>query len=277
MFLCKGEIKMRRSGKILTGAMLLFGMTIITAQPAHATVIKNSFLKTQRTITTYNSKKQVKLIIPKGTTVQVAGIKHAKGNKYVDLNVERLSYNIRKPLLGKKNPGIYTRWIRAKGYNFKQVHKPVYLSYFAAQSDGKKTLNKVKTENGNLWKGDRLPVDYASATSTRLRITSNGYLEYFAKSPFVYKVSAKPTHSIKVLSASHPTASGKTILTVKSKFSGLPFVKKAHHYQLTIFNYDHGTITVVPNDNNVKKILTNWIFKVGKEIWYENNSVTTFK
>nr|WP_252892939.1 hypothetical protein [Lentilactobacillus otakiensis] len=46
---------------------------------------------------------------------------------------------------------------------------------------------------------------------------------------------------------------------------------------MTIFNYDHGTITVVPNDNNVKKILTNWIFKVGKEIWYENNSVTTFK
>lgn len=70
MFLCKGEIKMRRSGKILTGAMLLFGMTIITAQPAHATVIKNSFLKTQRTITTYNSKKQVKLTIPKGTTDQ---------------------------------------------------------------------------------------------------------------------------------------------------------------------------------------------------------------
>lgn len=269
---------MRLSSKILACALTLFGATIFTAQPVHATVIKNSFLTTQRTITTYNSKKQVKLIIPKGTTVQVAGIKHTNGNKYVDLNVERLSYNIRKPLLSKKNPGIYTRWIRAKGYNFKQIHKPVYLSYFAAQSDGKKTLNKVKTENGNLWKGDRLPVDYTTATSTRFRVTSNGYLEYFAKSPFVYKVSAKPTHSIKVLSASHPTASGKTILIVESRFSGLPFVKKAHqHYQLTIFNNDHGTITVVPNDNNVKKILTNWIFKVGKEIWYENNSVTTFK
>jgi len=73
-------------------------------------------------------------------------------------------------------------------------------------------------------------------------------------------------------------ASGETILTTKSRVKQLPFVKKSKdHYQLTITNAEAGTITVVPNTSKVKKILTNWIFKVGKESWYENNSVTTFK
>lgn len=269
---------MRLTSKIMFSALVLFGAAFIQAQPAHATVIKNSFLKTQRTITTYNSKKQVKITIPKGTTVQVAGIKHTKGNKYVDLNVERLSYNIRKPLLSQKKPGIYTHWLRAKGYNFKQIHKPVYLSYFAVQSDGKKSRNKIRTESGNLWKGDRLPADYTTASGTRLRVTSNGYLEYYAKSPFAFKVSPKPTASLKVTKASHPIVSGQTILTFKSKISGLPFVNKSHHnYRLTIESTGNGTVTVVPNTNNVKKIMTNWIYRIGKVDWYENNSVTTFK
>ncbi|KRK88804.1 hypothetical protein [Lentilactobacillus sunkii] len=269
---------MRLTSKIMFSTLVLFGTAFIQTQPAHATVIKNSFLKTQRTITTYNSKKQVKVTIPKGTTVQVAGIKHAKGNKYVDLNVERLSYNIRKPLLSQKQSGIYTHWLRAKGYNFKQIHKPVYLSYFAVQSDGNKSRNKVRTESGNLWRGDRLPADYTTASGTRLRVTSNGYLEYYAKSPFAFKVSPKPTASLKVTKANHPIVSGQTILTFKSKISGLPFVKKSHHtYRLTIESTGNGTVTVVPNTNNVKKIMTNWIYRIGKVDWYENNSVTTFK
>ncbi len=269
---------MRLTSKIMIGTLALFGGALLQVQPAHATVIKNSFFKTQRSITTYNSKKQVKVTIPKGTTVQVGGIKHVHGNKYVAINLERLSYNIRKPLLSQKKPGVYTHWLRAKGYNFKQIHKPVYLSYFAVQSDGKKSRNKIKTETGNLWKGDRLPANYTTASGTRFRVTSNGYLEYYAKSPFTFKVSPKPTASLKVVKASHPLASGETILAFKSKISGLSFVKKSHHdYHLTINSTGNGTITVIPSTTNVKKILTNWVYRIGKVDWYENNSVTNFK
>ncbi|APR07516.1 hypothetical protein FAM21834_01388 [Lentilactobacillus parabuchneri] len=269
---------MRFTTKFMVCSGLLLGGLFAAAQPAHATVIKNSFLKTQRNISTYNSQKQVKLTIPKGTVVQVAGIKHAHGNKYVDLHLGRLSYSLRKPLLSAKKLTAYSYWIRAKGYNFKQVHKPAYLGYFAAQSDGKQSQGKTRTETGNLWKGTRLPVDYTTATAPRLQVTTNGYLEYYSNSPFVYKVSPKPTASLKVQSTSQPLASGKTILTFKSRVKQLPFTKKSRgNYQLTITNAEVGTVTVVPNSTNVKKILTNWIFKVGKQEWYENNSVTTFK
>lgn len=274
----KGESTLKPTTQLIAGALFMLGAAFIQAQPAHATVVKNSFLKTQRSISTYNSNKHAKFTLPKGTVVQVAGTKHIHGNKYVDVYIDRLSYNIRKPLLAVKKPTVYSHWIRAKGYNFKQIHKPTYLSYYAAQSDGKKSQGKVRTETGNLWKGTRLPVDYATSAAARLRVTTDGYLEYDASSPFVFKISPKPTASLKVEKASHPIASGKTILTTKSRVKQLPFVKKSkQHYQLTITNAEAGTITVVPNTSKVKKILTNWIFKVGKESWYENNSVTTFK
>ena len=269
---------MKRTTQLITGALLMFGAALMQAQPAHATVVKNSFLKTQRTIRTYNINKHAKLTLPKGAVVQVAGTKHLHGNKYVDVYVDRLSYNIRKPLLSVKKPTIYSHWIRAKGDNFKQIHKPSYLSYYAAQSDGKQSHDKIRTETGNLWKGTRLPVDYATSVAARLRVTTNGYLEYDASSPFVFKISPKPTTSLKVAKASQPMASGKTILTFKSRLKQLPFTKKSKgHYQLAITNAEAGTITVVPNTSKVQKILTNWIFKVGKQSWYENNSVTTFK
>ncbi|WCJ52570.1 hypothetical protein OKF32_04450 [Lentilactobacillus buchneri] len=62
---------MKPTTQLIAGALFMLGATFIQAQPAHATVVKNSFLKTQRTISTYNSNKHAKLTLPKGTVVQV--------------------------------------------------------------------------------------------------------------------------------------------------------------------------------------------------------------
>lgn len=271
------HLKLKTKVKLTTGALLLFGITLLQAQPVQAKIIKNSFVITKQAIKTTNSKKQVNLTIPKNTPLQVAGVKTVSGRKYLYTDVERLSYHLRKPLLSAKSTSTITRWLPATTANFKEIKKPVYLDYFAAQSDGKRSLKKVKTETGNLWKGSRIPVDYASQTGTRIRVTTDGYFEYYENMPFVFNISPQPTASVKVQSATHPVSSGRTILNFKDDIAQLPFVKlSADHFQLTIQGTSAGTITVIPNEDNVQKVLTSWISRINKEDWYEPNSITIF-
>lgn len=264
--------------KLTTGALLFLGVTLFQAQPAQAKISKNSFVVTKQTIKTTNSKKQVKITIPKNTPLQVGGVKTIAGKKYVYTDVERLSYNLQKPLLSSKATSTISRWLPATKATFKQIEKPVYLDYYAAQSDGKRSLKKVKTETGNLWKGYIVPADYASQTNTRIRVTTDGYLEYYENSPYIFKVSPQPTTSVKVQSATHPTSSGKTILNFKTDVAQLPFVKLSqNHYQLTIQGTSYGNVTVIPNDEDVQKVLTSWVSRINKEDWFEINSVSNFK
>lgn len=64
-----------RIGIAFTAGIALLVGGEMAATTAHATVIKNSFLQTQRTIHTTNSKKQVKLTLPNKTVVQATAVK----------------------------------------------------------------------------------------------------------------------------------------------------------------------------------------------------------
>lgn len=267
----------RLSLGLTAGLTFLIGSVLLGTTTADAKVIQNSFLTTQRTIHTTNSKKQVQLSLPKGTTVQAAKVKNQAGRKYIYINAEQLSYRLRKPLLSSKVTSNFSRWIPVTKANFKQVKTPVYLSYYNTNVRKKRINNRYFSTNSNLWQGDALPADYPSQSGTRLRITTDGYLEYFAKSPFVYRVSKKPTATLKVQSATHPSGSGKDIMIFKSSFSPLPFQKAADGaYTLTIRWLSAATVTAIPNENNVKELTHQYVSKIGEQNWYHRTSTTKF-
>lgn len=245
-------------------AFLLAGAAV----PAHATVVKNSFLKTTRTIRTTNSKKQVKLTIPKNTVVQAAGIKRSSNHKYIYINADQLSYHLRKPLLSTKSTSNFSRWLRVSHTNFQQIRKPVYLSYYNTNVHNPLTKGTTYHTKADLWKGHALPVNYKSQSGIRLRVTTDGYLEYFASSPYVYKTSAKPSDTAKVISATHPGGSGKDIMTFNSSFSTLPFTKSGSRYTLTILWKAQSTATPIPSEDNVKSLNIQDISRIEGQKWY---------
>lgn len=245
-------------------AFLLGGGTI----QAHAKVVKNSFLKTTRTIRTTNSKKQVKLTIPKNTVVQAAGIKWSSNHKYIYINADQLSYHLRKRLLSTKSTSNFSRWLRVSRTNFQQIKTPIYLSYYNTNVHNPLTKGTTYHTKADLWKGHALPVDYKSQSGIRLRVTTDGYLEYFASSPYVYKTSAKPTDTAKVISSTHLGGSGKDIMTFNSSFSALPFTKSGSHYTLTILWKAQSTATAIPSEDNVKSLNIQDISRIEGQEWY---------
>ncbi|GAY73929.1 hypothetical protein [Lentilactobacillus kosonis] len=136
--------------------------------------------------------------IPKGTNIQVDGFKVKNGSKYAYFNIEKLSYDIRKPLIGK-NTSVISAWQRLTRSNFKQIKKPTYLNYYSAIKSSRKLYNKVIQHSGSLWEGTRFPANYKSVRNDRIRITNDGYLEYFENFPYAYRVSGKPAYTEKLL------------------------------------------------------------------------------
>ncbi|KRK88247.1 hypothetical protein FD17_GL000547 [Lentilactobacillus sunkii DSM 19904] len=245
-------------------AFLLAGAAV----PAHATVVKNSFLKTTRTIRTTNSKKQVKLTIPKNTVVQAAGVKWSGHHKYVYINADQLSYHLRKPLLSTKSTSNFSRWLRVSHTNFQQIKKPVYLSYYNTNVHNPLTKGTTYHTKADLWKGHALPVDYQSQSGIRLRVTTDGYLEYFASSPYVYETSAKPSDTAKVIGATYLDGLNQDIMTFNSSFSALPFKKSGNQYTLTISEQGQWSTTATPNEDNLKSLNLQKISKVEDQEWY---------
>lgn len=258
------------------GSLSLFVGLAANTQSANAKVVKNSFLTTQRTIATTNSKKQVNLTIPKGTTVRAAGLKTINGHRYVYLNVDHLSYNLRQPILSGKATSTISRWVRLTATNFRQVSKPLYLSYYTVPTTTG-TAYRTPLDSGDLWQGSTLPSDYQSASGTRVRVTDDGYLEYFTNTPYNYHKTVKPTDTEKVIAATHPGGSGKTTLTVTKGFSGLPFTQLTNgKSQLVIQLTSIHTITVVPSIDNAKSMLLNQISTIDGVDWANPKTEVTF-
>lgn len=260
------------------GIAVLTGVAVLAPTQASASVVKNSFLTTKHQISTTNSKKQVKITIPKGTTVRVAGIKTSKGSTYVYSDADRLNYNLRKPVLSTRSTSHMTYWQKLTSANYTHVAKPKYLDYYSLTTQSTAGHSHLSFSNtGNLWLGSALPVNYTKTSGTRLRITDDGYLEYYSKTPYSYKISPKPTHSVKVQSATHPGGSGNTILTTKSSFSQLPFTKLAtDKYQLTIHLTSGRTTTVYPSADNATKLTTQQISTIGGTKWFAHTFTSTF-
>lgn len=235
-----------------------------------AKVVTNSFLTTQRQLKTYNSKRTLKLTIPKNTTVQVTGIKHDHGKKYVALNVDRLRYGVRKPLLNAQNTSKVSRWIQANGKNFKLVKKPTYLAYYniTRSTAGHKLLTYVA--DGNLWQGSALPANYQQQIGVRFTVTTDGYLEYFNQSPYQYVISPKPSMTMKVQKAVHH---GRNVdLYFKKSFNQLPLTKVAkkgdNRYRLRIYRTYGDTATAIPDADNASQVALNELYTISGTQFY---------
>ncbi|GAF36135.1 hypothetical protein [Lentilactobacillus farraginis] len=258
----------------LSAAMITV-LTLSASRPISAAaskVVKNSFLTTKRTIKTTNSSRAVKLTIPKATTVLVSDVKLINGQKYVSLNLNRLDYRLRKPLLASPKASRVSRWILAKGKNFGKTPKPKYLAYYAlTRSTQGHTLSHY-VANGDLWRGTTLPAAYAQQTGTRLTITTNGYLETFTNSAFKYLISPKPTGTIKIQKTVYNRSAKRLYLYFKSRPKMVKTTKVtskgSDRYRLVIQKTAHTTSTAIPDQDNATRVTLNEIYQVGGEDYY---------
>ncbi|WP_208908911.1 hypothetical protein [Levilactobacillus yiduensis] len=200
-------------GVALLGA-LAGGTVTANASTQYLGVTTHKFLQTKRKIVTKNTAKTATITIPKGTVVQIQAISASNGKTAVGLNINQLSYHIRKT---DHQKGLMTRSIAATTKNFKHVSVPKYLAFYATQKtypDG--ALRNYKGD-GNLFKGTKYPKNDTKAKLARVHITPDGYLEYYKRSAFINKkVDGKPTTSVKITKAVRPGKSGKTTLYTKS-------------------------------------------------------------
>ncbi|EEI71483.1 hypothetical protein GQR93_04835 [Lentilactobacillus hilgardii] len=266
--------------RVLLGMALIFSFILIDQSVASAAkVTKNSFLTTKRVIKTYNSSKTIKVTIPKGTTVLVNGTKNDNGQKYVSLNLNRLRYQIRRPLITAQNSSRVSRWILAKGQNFSKTNKPVYLSYYSLTRSNKGHALLSYVANGDLWKGSTLPADYAQLTGTRFTITTDGYLDFFSSSPYKYTISPKPTSSTEI-QKSYYRSSRQLYLYFKTKLKGLPVTKVStkgnNRYRLSINRTTQTTSTAIPNEDDATRVTLNEIYQIGKTDYYMHTENARF-
>ncbi len=262
------EVKPLLLSMISLGAILCLNQVAVSADKVKV----NSFLMTKRKIATYNSKKTISITIPKGTTAQVVKVKQANGKKYVSLDLDRLSYAVRKPLVTKQSASGSSRWILAKGKNFTQVKKPAYLDYYSIKAAQSGLRLKTYLANGNLWKGTSLPATYEQSTNQRVAVTTDGHLEYYAASPYQYAVSPKPTQTAVIWKATHSSGSNNTYLYVHTGFKQLPFKKVAKtgdfRYRLTLNRLHQNTVTAIPNSDQAQRVMLNEAYKVGSQSYF---------
>lgn len=266
-------------GLISFGLLLLAGVSVAThADPASAKVQLGSFLTTRRAISVKNSKQKVTIKIPKGTTVQVDGFKNRNGIKYAYFNIEKLNYNVRKPLLNKSTSTI-SAWQKLTKANYKQIKKPTYLYYYSAIVRHQRRYNKIIQRNGSMWEGQRFPANFSSAHNARVRVTNDGYLEYYKSSPYLYMVSSKPTYSAKIINAKHEVA--REYLTVKKGTDALPFDKLANgDSQIVIWWTAANTYTALPNENNAKQVISSNLYRLGNSksnYWFMKSGTANLK
>lgn len=267
-------------GKWIVAGLIAAGMCGVGTLPAQAStqylgVTTHKFLKTQRKIVTKNSVKKGTITIPKGTVVQIQAISASNGKTWVGLNINQLSYNIRKSY---KLSSTMTESIPATTKNFKHVSVPKYLGFYATQKtypDG--ALRNYKAD-GNLYKGTKYPKNDTKAKMARVHVTPNGYLEYYKSSPFrVDGVDKKPTTSVKITK----TSKSKSTLTLYSKGAvpkaiGSKVSKKGNYrYKVTIkrLNQFYGTMFYNAKSKNVlNSVEIAAGYKVGKTQYFLSES-----
>lgn len=221
----------------------------INVSPHHYYLTKAKILTTQGTST-----KRFKVTIPKGTILQPGYTTTTKrGHSYLQVSVDGLNYSIRKPFLAHKSTVSYTAWIAAKSTFFKRVKRPTYLKYYPGNHIFPTGASRIARNDGNLWQGTQLPADYLSATANRIRVTTNGYLEHFSKSPFYYSISGKPDSTTKVQKALYFNKGHLNLYfkTKPKKIATTKFHKKGNYrYRLIINRLYQNAVTNISNGKN---------------------------
>lgn len=256
----------------MLGAVIIFNIpTHVAAADTYLKVTKNNFLKTTRQIKTYNSKKTISMTIPKNTVVQVAGVTTRNKKRYIDLNANQLNYKIRQPLIANNSTTKWTHWISTNTKNFKRVHKPTYLNFYAINKSYPKGAYRSYVADGNLWQTTVWPADPSTQSAALVQITANGYLEYSQSVNMTSLLAPKPTDSLQIQKATYSVNNGKLDLYFKTKpkFAETTRINKKgnNRYRLVIkrlFAYTATPITATNDPTNISKIEIGSRYQIGK-------------
>ncbi|KRK88803.1 hypothetical protein [Lentilactobacillus sunkii] len=228
-------------------SLLGFATTTNASNQYLTKLAKNQYLETKKTIHTTNSHyKNVKITIPKGTVFKSGSLgKSAKSHKtYITINMNNLSWHLRKGIVQSKHNVTITKAIWAKKSDFKKVHAPKYQSYFKQPYTG--------DLGGLVWKGNKaFPLRQQYKIENCFRVTEDGYLEYFTGYNYWVTKMPRPHSSAKVQKA--VKKGNSTYLYTKSKVSGLPMYhvhkKGNNRYRLKIRKTNQRMATINPDQN----------------------------
>lgn len=202
-------------GAIGFGLTLTNGLTA-TANTTYVKAKSGNFLVAKKKIVLKKTKYKKAFTIPKGTTVQISGVTTLNGKRIMDIQMNTLSYHLRKSYIGHNETA--TRNIVMRKTNFKKVSVPQYLRYYSTQKTYPANIGLNATQNGNLFAGLKYPEDSkeSTATAARIHVSSDGYLEYYNKAEVLsVSVDPRPTTSAKITKVVRPSGSGKTYLYTK--------------------------------------------------------------
>lgn len=237
---------------IFSGMTFLFLVSFATTASASSQYLSklsnNQYLETRQTIHTTNSYfKDLKITIPKGTIFQSGSLgKGVKtGKPYVTIDMNNLSWPLRKGTIQSKHGVTTTKYIWAKNSYFKKVSAPKYQSYYKDTFTGQ--------IGGLVWQGNKsFPLKQQYKIENCFRVTDNGYLEYFTG--YDYWVSKMPRpHSYAKIQKVIKKGNSSYLYT-KAKVSGLPMVhvhKKGNdRYRLKVTKTDQHLATINPDTNS---------------------------
>ncbi|WP_203638622.1 hypothetical protein [Levilactobacillus wangkuiensis] len=233
-------------GAIGLGLALTGGVTA-AASTSYVNAKSGNFLIAKKKIVLAKTKYKKAFTILKGTIVQISGVTTLNGKRIMDIQMNSLSYHLRKSYVGKNETS--TRNIVMKKTNFKKVSVPQYLRYYSTQKSYPENIGLNATQDGSLFAGLKYPDanDESTAKAARIHVSSDGYLEYYANTDvFSVGVDPKPTTSVKVTKAALPSGSGKTYLYTKQAVPsaiGKRISKSGSAQYLTVIKRQYTTYT----------------------------------
>jgi len=195
--------------------LALAGSVNASASTSYVSAKSGNFLIARKKVVLAKTKYKKAFTIPKDTVVQIHGVTTLKGKRIMYLDLDSLSYHLRKSYIGKS--ATTTRDIVMSKSNFKKVAVPQYLRYYSTQKSYPAGMALNATQNGDLFSGLKYPdaSDESTAKAARIHVSSDGYLEYYANTAVFDATDSKPTTSVKVTKTVRPSGSGKTYLYSK--------------------------------------------------------------
>lgn len=247
--------KMSRVLLALTIGMLMVGLSqqlTVQAKSSYLKVAKRDYLQTRRKVTVTNSYyKNTKITLPKGTVVQVAVAAKSKKthHPYFTIDMDMMSYRLRKPFYKAKGKPNLTAGIWATTRDFKKVAVPQYLAFYHVSKPDQRSAGDYIAD-GNLWQGIKWPVNETSAKASGVKITVDGYLEAYSKVKVFQAYAPKPVGYAKIRKT---VVNGLTTnFYVMNNVKGAPLSKVAKtgkdRYRLSVTRTGNHAITVIPEE-----------------------------
>lgn len=224
----------------------------VVAKTTYLSLSPREYLQTRQKVTVTNSYyKKVKITLPKGTIVQVASTGKSKKNHrpFFTIDMDTMSYRLRKPFYTAKSKPNMTAGIWAAKQTFKQVAAPIYLQYYRVTDPDTRSAGDYIAD-GNLWQGIKWPVNETTAKGSGVKVTVDGYLESYAKVRVFQASAPKPIAYAKIQKT---TVSGNvTNFYVATRVKGAPLTRVAksgkHQYRLTVTRTGEHAVTLIPEN-----------------------------